>query len=107
MRNAANASLFDHIVGAREQRLGTLRPSALAVLRLIASRYFVSACTGRSAVRCLCSAVSCHENNCPGSKGRHPSQHAAIHWVAPNFMILASPTTKTSSTEIIQQRNSS
>jgi hypothetical protein len=52
--------------------VGTLRPSVLAVLRLIASRYFVSACTGTSAVRCLCSAASCHENNCPGPNWASP-----------------------------------
>src|SRR5882762_1480984 len=37
---------------ARASRLsGTVRPSAFAVLRLIASSYFVGLCTGRSAGR--------------------------------------------------------
>ena len=41
--------LFDHLVGAREQRRRHVRPSAFAVLRLITSSYLVGACTGRSA----------------------------------------------------------
>ena len=43
------AMLFDHFVGARKQRGGTVRPSALAVFRLITNSYLVGACTGRSA----------------------------------------------------------
>ena len=35
------ARLFDHLVGAGEQRGGTSRPSALAVLRLITSSNLV------------------------------------------------------------------
>ena len=40
---------FDHLVGAAEQRFGTVRPSALAVLRLMTSSTFVACWTGRSA----------------------------------------------------------
>src|SRR5262249_30795623 len=44
------ASLHSITSSARASRLsGTVRPSALAVLRLIASSYLVGACTGRSA----------------------------------------------------------
>ena len=44
-----SAILFDHLVGAGEHDGGMVRPSALAVLRLITSSYLVGACTGRSA----------------------------------------------------------
>jgi hypothetical protein len=40
--------LFDHLVGAGEQREGTVRPSALAILRLMTSSNLVGACTGKS-----------------------------------------------------------
>src|SRR5262245_63833661 len=43
------AVLFDHLISAGEQRRGTSRPSAFAVLRLMTSSYLVGACTGRSA----------------------------------------------------------
>ena len=83
--NRSKTRLYSITSSARASSVvGTLRASVLAVLRLIASRYFVSACTGRSAVRCLCSAVlafrvcqtkrarSCHENNCPGPNWTSP-----------------------------------
>ena len=41
--------LLDHLVGVASSDGGTVRPSALAVLRLITSSYLVGACTGRSA----------------------------------------------------------
>src|SRR6516162_4039690 len=65
-RTAAKKPLFDHLVGAAEQRdeiaashsitssarasnvCGTVRPSAWAVLRLIISKYFIGICTGSS-----------------------------------------------------------
>jgi hypothetical protein len=37
---AAELSLFDHLVGAASSDVGTARPSALAVFRLIVSWYF-------------------------------------------------------------------
>jgi hypothetical protein len=44
------AALFDPLISAGEQRrVGTSRPSAFAVLRLMTSSYLVGACTGRSA----------------------------------------------------------
>ena len=43
------ASLVDHLVGLGEQRRGTARPSALAVLRLMTSSNLVGCWTGRSA----------------------------------------------------------
>ena len=71
--NRSKTRLYSITSSARASSVvGTLRASVLAVLRLIASRYFVSACTGRSAVRCLCGAVSCHENNCPGPNWASP-----------------------------------
>ena len=47
----ADMRAFIHSTGpsARLACWGTLRPSALAVLRLITSSYLVGACTGRSA----------------------------------------------------------
>src|SRR5262245_58518421 len=60
--SAANRMLFDHFVGACEQRFYSItssaatirpgeteRPSAFAVLRLRVVSYFVGVCTGRSA----------------------------------------------------------
>jgi hypothetical protein len=41
--SAMKTSLFDHLVGARQQYCGTERPSAVAVLRLRTSSYFVGA----------------------------------------------------------------
>jgi hypothetical protein len=43
------AMLFDHLVGAAESMIGTVRPSALAVFILMMSSTFVDWCTGRSA----------------------------------------------------------
>ena len=45
----AVASLFDHPSALASSAGGTVRPSALAVLRLIASSNLVGCCTGRSA----------------------------------------------------------
>ena len=47
---AALRRLFYHLVGAAEQRAGTSRPRALAVLRLITNLNLVGAGTGRSAL---------------------------------------------------------
>ena len=44
-----NLHLFDHLVGAGEQCRGLVRPSLLAVLRLMTSSTFVGCCTGKSA----------------------------------------------------------
>jgi hypothetical protein len=52
VKNSRPLQLRDHSItsSARASKLsGTVRPSALAVLRLIASSYLVGACTGRSA----------------------------------------------------------
>src|SRR6266704_3364238 len=47
---AANQHPYSITSSARASRAGgTMRPSALAVLRLIASSYLVGTCTGRSA----------------------------------------------------------
>ena len=47
--NENNVRLFDYLVGNPNELLsGTVMPSALAVLRLMASSYLVGACTGRS-----------------------------------------------------------
>ena len=50
MHRSKQHRLFDHLVGAGEQRGGTVRPSALAVLRLI-DHFELGRrlCTGRSA----------------------------------------------------------
>jgi len=47
---AIKAGLFDHLVGAGEQRGWHSRPTALAVVRLITSSYLTGACTGRLAL---------------------------------------------------------
>ena len=44
----SKAPLLDHLVGARRSSMGTSRPSALAVLRLITSSNLTGACTGSS-----------------------------------------------------------
>src|SRR5262245_60388239 len=46
---AAKRALFDHLASSREQVVGTVSPSAFAVLRLIVSSNLVGACTGSSA----------------------------------------------------------
>jgi hypothetical protein len=40
-------ALLDQLVGAGEQRLGTISPSALPVLRLITNSYLLRASTGK------------------------------------------------------------
>lgn len=47
MRNS-----FDHLVGGASSIDGTVRLSALAVLRLMINSSFVGACTGKSAGYC-------------------------------------------------------
>ena len=41
---AKSVSLFDDLVSAPDYAFGTMRPSALAVLRLITNSYLVGAC---------------------------------------------------------------
>ena len=48
LANSGHRALFDHLVGACEQRGGTVRPSALAVFRLMTSSYLVALVGGLS-----------------------------------------------------------